>query len=246
MNLKSLFGFGKKDDKSELDSGIECSIKLKELSRIPLVNRDLEWDRAFIKNAAQAHLACKVPQIQNEQNGFPYFQLEIPDVGKPFEAYTIEKLIETDLLRDGKGACIYSYDNKPDLLLSYGELLNYHYRGTFRSNIKNWLAPSPNQFQSDKEIMGGNPSEKILTSEAREVIKSYLKKNGIEEPKISLLNIMTENGIMYQLVFNLNVAQFDDEKHFQACLSSLAWFLPIHYTYTAIPEHYMRAVFHDL
>ena len=96
------------------------------------------------------------------------------------------------------------------------------------------------------ELMGGNPNEAILHPYSREVIRTYLKGNNINSPKVSLLNIMTEHGLMNQLVFNLEPHMFDDEKHFQACLSSLAWFLPMHYTYTAIPERFLEELFFNL
>ncbi len=246
MNLKRLFSFKSKEKQEKIDRGIAASIQLKALSRIPLSNRDLDWDRAFMKNTGEAHLACKVPQIQDGADGFPYFQLEIPDVETPFQAYTVEKLIEDHLLKDGLGVSVTSYDEKPDRTYSYGELLNYHYRKTFRSNQKNWIKPSPDQFDGGYEILGGNPSEKILHPLARKVILAYLVKNKVHFPKISLLNIKTSDGLMNQLVFNLVPTQFIDEKHFQAVLSSLAWFLPVHYTYTSIPEHYLGDLFFDL
>ncbi len=246
MSLKNIFGFSGREKKEKLDEGIQHSIKLKELSRIPLANRDLNWDREFMKYAGKARLACKVPQLQTESDGFTYFQMEIPDVGAPFEAYTIEDLIEKNLLKDGHGISIRSYDEEPDRTFSYGELLNYHYRGAFRSNMKNWVPPSLNQFDGDREILGGNPSESILHPHTRKAILAYCVKNNFHFPKVALLNIMTENGIMNQLVFNLVPQYFNDEKHFQAILSSLAWFLPVHYTYTSIPEHYLGELFFDL
>lgn len=246
MSIKRFFGFGKSKPDDNPNPEMSDSVILKDLSRIPLADRDLDWDRKYLKHAPKAKLACRIPQVQHESNGFPYFQLEIPDVNQPFQAYTIDELIISDLLRDGIGACIYSYDKTPDVLLSYGELLNYHSRGSFRSNIKNWIPPTPHQFNEMNELMGGNPNEAILHPYSREVIRTYLKGNNINSPKVSLLNIMTEHGLMNQLVFNLEPHMFDDEKHFQACLSSLAWFLPMHYTYTAIPERFLEELFFNL
>lgn len=246
MNFRNLFKSGKPQKLSADEIALQHSIELKKLSRIPLSDRNLEWDRSFMKHAGEAHLGCKVPQIEHGKDGFPYFQLEIPDIGAPFQAYTISSLIQSDILKDGIGVSISSYDDKPDRIFSYGELLNYHYRKTFRSNMKNWIQPSPNQFDGNLEILGGNPSEIILHPLSRKVILAYLVKNNVHFPKVSLLNVMTDNGIMNQLVFNLVPSQFEDEKHFQACLSSLAWFIPMHYTYTSIPEHYLGELFFDL
>lgn len=245
MNFKKLFSFKSKSSSDDED-GIFHSTKLKELSRIIIANRDLDWDRAFMAHAGKAHLACRIPQIEKEGNGFSYFQLEIPDTGKPFQSYTIESLIEEHLLKDGLGAAIRSYDKDPDMIFSYGELLNYHFRKTFRSNQKNWIKPSPNQFDGSKEIIGGNPSPIILPEVSRKVLLKYFVKNNIHFPKISFLKIMTDDGIMNQLVFNIIPKQFIDEKHFQKFLSSIAWYLPMHYTYTSIPQHYLGDLFFDL
>lgn len=246
MNLKKLFGFSKKEKEATEEEGIAASMKLKELSRVTLANRDLEWDHSFLKHVGEAHLACKIPQIAAGKDGFPYFQMEIPDIGAPFESYTISSMVEEKLLQDGFGVSISSYHDSPDITLSYGEILNYHYRNSFRSNMKNWVKPTPNQFEGGHEILGGNPSENILHPYTRKVILAYMVKNNFHFPKVSLLNIMTENGIMNQLVFNLVPSYFRNENHFQDVLSSLSWFLPMHYTYTAIPEHYLGELFFDL
>ena len=246
MNLKKLFGLSKKSSEDEESVAIEASVKLKELSRITLAERNLEWDKSFMKYAGKAKLASKIPQIAHGKDGFPYFQMEIPDVGAPFESYTIENMIEEKFLKDGYGVSISSYDEAPDMTLSYGELLNYHYRKTFRSNMKNWIKPTPDQFAGKTEILGGNPSEQVLQPYTRKVILAYMVKNNFHFPKVSLLNIMSDHGIMNQLVFNLVPSYFRNENHFQAVLSSMAWFLPVHYTYTAIPEHYLEDLFFDL
>lgn len=246
MNFRNLFKLGKAEKISNDEKAIQHSIELKKLSRIPLSDRNLDWDRSFMEHAGEAHLACKIPQIEHDKDGFPYFQLEIPDVEKPFQAYTISSLIGRNILKDGIGVSISSYDDSPDRTFSYGEILNYHYRKSFRSNKKNWIPPSPTQFDGEMEILGGNPSEIILHPFSRKVILAYLVKNNVHFPKVSLLNVMTDNGIMNQLVFNLVPSQFENEKHFQACLSSLAWFLPMHYSYTSIPEHYLGELFFDL
>ncbi|GLR20096.1 hypothetical protein [Portibacter lacus] len=239
MKLRNLFA-------KKIDPAIQHSIELKALSKVPLAERNLTWDKNFMKHAGEAHLACRIPQIEKGDDGFPYFQLEIPNVGAPFQAYTISKLIEDHLLKDGLGASITAYGEKPEMRFSYGELLNYHYRKSFRSNLQNWLPPSPTQFQNEKEILGGNPTASILHPLTRKVILAYLVKNNYHFPKVSLLNIMTENGIMNQLVFNLVPSKFNSEKHFQAVLSSLKWYLPVHYTYTSMPEHYLGELFFDL
>ena len=246
MNLKRLFGLEKNQKIDSEAKGINDSIKLKELSRVPLADRNLEWDHNYMKYAAEAHLACKIPQVDKSENGFTYFQLEIPDVGKPFQAYTIAKLIKEHLIADGIGVSVSSYDEKPDVLLSYGELLNYHLRKSFRSNIKNWITPSPTQFDGQLEIMGGNPSELILPRETRRIMLDYFVKNNIHFPKVSFLNVMTSDGLKNQLVFNIIPAQFNSERHFQTFLSSLSWFLPVHYTYTSIPDEYLGDLFFDL
>jgi hypothetical protein len=239
MNLRSLFT-------KKTDPAIQFSIKLKQLSKVPLAHRNIEWDKEFMANLGEAHLASKIPQVAVGEDGFQYFQLEIPDVGAPFQAYTVSKLIEDHLLKDGLGITVSSYGEKPDMRFSYGELLNYHYRKSFRSNQQNWLAPSPNQFSGNEEILGGDPAPSILHPLTRKILLAYMVKNGFHFPKVAHMNILTENGIMNQLVFNLVPSFFQNEKHFQDVLSSLKWYLPVHYTYTAIPEHYLGDLFFDL
>lgn len=239
MNFKKLFS-------KKADPAIQNSIRLKQLSRVPLAQRDIKWDKDFMANLGEAHLTCKTPQIKKGEDGFPYFQLLIPEVGAPFQVYTVSKLIEDHLLKDGLGITVSSYSEKADMRFSYGELLNYHYRKSFRTNQQNWLPPSPNQFNGEVEIIGGNPSPSILHPLTRKLILSYLVKNNFHFPKVSHINIKNGDEIMNQLVFNLIPSYFQNEKHFQDVLSSLKWYLPVHYTYTAIPEEYLGDIFFDL
>mgnify|MGYP000073250943 CR=1 FL=1 len=239
MNFKGLFSRRK-------DESINYTVKLKELSKVPLAHRDLEWDRTFMNNLGQAKLACRLPQIAKGEDGFTYFQLEIPDVGAPFQSYQVEEMIEKHLLKDGHGIKVFSYGEEADRRFSYGELLNYYYRNEFRSNIQNWLPPSEDQFSGDMNIVGGDPAETVIHPLTRKIILSYIVKNGFHFPKISHLNVLTENGIMNQLVFNLEPRMFRDKNHFDKVLSSLKWYLPMHYTYTSIPEQYLSNIFYDL
>ncbi len=239
MNLRNLFT-------RKTDPGIQHSMRLKELSKIPLALRNIDWDHEYMDNLGEAKLSCRTPQIARGEDGFTYFQLEIPDLGAPFQSYKLSSLIESDLLKDGHGAIVYSYGAEADRRFSYGELLNYQLRKEFRSNIQNWLAASPDQFMKYEDLMGGNPIESILHPLTRKLLLAYIVKNGFHFPKVSHLNIMTENGIMNQLVFNLEPRMFKDAKHFDSVLSSLKWFLPMHYTYTSVPEHYLGDIFYDL
>ncbi|WP_235295914.1 hypothetical protein [Portibacter marinus] len=239
MVLKRLFS-------KKPDEGIEHSIQLKALSKVPLSHRDLEWDRSFMAHLGKAKLACRTPQIAKGEDGFTYFELEIPDVGAPFQAYTVENLISDHLLRDGHGVKVFSYSREEDRRFSYGELLNYYYRQEFRSHIQNWLKPTPDQFSGELNIMGGDPAESVLHPFTRKLILAYLVKNGFHFPKISHINVMTKDGIMNQLVLNLEPSMFLNQKHFQDVLSSLKWYFPVHYTYTSVPEHYLSNIFYDL
>lgn len=243
-NLKNLFGNNK--NKEVEDRRLEASIELKKLSRERPEKRDARWEAKFLENLGEAHLACLLPQIQQKKDGFKYFSMEIPDIGAPFQSYVVSEMIESHLLKDGLGVSVQSYHDDPDVLISYGEILNYHYRKTFRSSIKNWIAPTPNQFNEHGEILGGNPSDLIIHPLARKVILAYLVTHNVHFPKVSLLNIMTDNGIMNQLVFNLVPEMFQSNEHFHATLGRLSWYLPKHYTYSSIPEHYLGDLFFDL
>ena len=60
------------------------------LLTIPKAERDQEWTEDFLANIPAASFKCGDPQLISGPDGFPYFQLFLPEPGVGFQCYVIE------------------------------------------------------------------------------------------------------------------------------------------------------------
>ena len=67
----------------------------------------------------------------------------------------------------------------------------------------------------------------------QKIEQAFLKENGIQTPKISLLMRRQKHGkgMVQDLVFNIDARNFKDEQQYQRVVQKLAWYVPKHYTF---------------
>ena len=84
----------------------------------------------------------------------------------------------------------------------------------------------------------GQPSEYILPAATRQVLSSFLQAQGINTPKVVLMQRKDKatNEISQELVFNITPDNFANEEGYRAAVRHLAWFLPRHYAYAGMKE----------
>ncbi len=212
-----------------------------QLIKTPHEQRDATWQQAFLAAAAQASFKCGNPQLISGPDGFPYFQLFLPEANKAFQCYVINHMKDDFLLSSGYGVVINPTAEQPDWVFTYGDIVNLHLNQTFYTTEK--TAFSRNALQDEvlkekEEVLVGQPSESLLPAATRQVLKDFLQTQGVATPKVLLMQRQHKNTheISQDLVFNLTPENFDNEAQYRAVMQHLAWFLPRHYTYAGMSE----------
>lgn len=211
-----------------------------ELCRVPYSERDDAWQNTFLDNVVEASFACGDPQVVEGPDGFPYFHLLLPESGKNFQCYVVDKIKDDFLLQLGYGIVINGNAAQPDWLFTYGDILNLHLNKQFYTLEKTAFSTETHDevIQKAENVLIGQPSEAILPLMTRQVLSNYLQANGISSPKIVLMqrNRKNKNDISQELVFNTTPDDFENEDVFRQVMQNVAWFLPRHYSIVGMRE----------
>ncbi len=215
-----------------------------DLIKIPVERRDESWTEKFLRTIPLASFRCGEPQIVTGPDGYPYFQLLMPNESESFQCFVIDKMKDDFLIEMGYGIVINPTDKNADWVLTYGDILNYHLNGDFYSKTGNFSTQYADETVSENEdILIGQPSEKILPKQTREILNQYLKVQGIENPKVLL---MTRKKGTQDLGFNITPENFEEEDHFRYVMQSISWFLPKQYSFVGLKESSFQEHFIDL
>ena len=220
---------------------------LLEMLQIPHEKRDQEWERQFLQYVLTASFKAGTPQIIEGPDGFPYFQLFLPEPNKEFQCFVLEHMIDDFLLKEGFGVVINPQATGADWVFSYGDLSNMKLNNQFYgASFNPFKANAETEVITEEEqVMIGQPVETILPSYTRAQISKLLKLNGIEHPKV-LLMIRPKHGDQHDLVFNVTPHQFANEQQFQQLMRTISWYLPRHYTFMGMEESTMAQGFEPL
>jgi hypothetical protein len=209
--------------------------------------RDEKWKARFLGSVAEASFRCGDPQVIEGPDGFPYFQLLLPEPDTVFQCYVLDKMKDEFLLDHGLGVAINPDRGNPDWVFSYGDIVNYRLTGEFYSPVDGAAAdPRQEVIGEEQEALVGQPSEEYLPTPARRAIREHLLRLGVRDPKVVLMSRAVENSMVQELVFNLSPDRFPSEEHYRAVMHSLAWFLPRHYTYVSLRGSALEDRFEDL
>jgi hypothetical protein len=211
-----------------------------ELCEVPYDQRDEVWQKTFLDNVAEASFACGDPQVIEGPDGFPYFHLLLPESGKKFQCYVVDKMKDNFLLKSGYGIVINANAAQPDWVFTYGDIVNLHLNKQFYTSEKTAFSTEKNDevIQQNEDVLTGQPSEAILPMLTRQVLSSFLQTNGVSSPKIVLMqrNNKSNSEISQELVFNITPDNFENEETCRHVMQHLAWFLPRHYSYVGMRE----------
>ena len=227
---------------------LEHTAIIKSLLETPKENRDDTWIISFLSHVATASFICGEPQVIQGPDKFPYFQIFIPKPGVAFQCYVIEKMIDDFLLENGFGIALEPKGNEVEWVLTYGDLLHYSVHRTFAYPTNHGFVKSGTDnevLDVNEQVLVGTPSEKILPTNSRHVIKSFLQAQGIQEPKVCLINRQGDVSGQH-LVFNIVPWQFESEGHYQSILRALGWFLPGYYSFIGVKEEVFKEDFVSL
>ena len=235
-----------KDDGAYLGDLDKTNV-LFELIKIPKAERDEKWQQSFLENISHASFRCGEPQVITGPDGFPYFQLFLPEPHKAFQCFVIDRMKDDFLLKRGYGVVINPTENSADWVLSSGDIVNYHLSGKFYTEIETPFSKETESetITQDEEVMIGQPSEELLPLQTRETIASFLKGNGIENPKIMLMMRKRKdgNGVSQDIVFNLTAADFPSQETCDNVMKAIRWYLPSHYSYVGMNDKDLQSSF---
>lgn len=202
--------------------------------------RDENWRQTFLDNIVQASFRCGDPQVKTGPDGFPYFQLFLPEPFKEFQCFVIDRMKDDFLLESGFGVVINPAENTADWVLSYGDILNLHLNNSFYTTTETAFSKETSSeiIAKNEQVMIGQPSEIILPKVVRNLIAAFLKMNGIESPKVLLMMRQKANGagVSQDIVFNLTPGNFKDENTYKRVMQAISWYLPGHYSYVSMDE----------
>jgi hypothetical protein len=214
--------------------------ELYHLVAVPPQDRDAAWDTAFLANLAGASFRCGTPQIIQGPDGFPYFQLFLPEPGVGFQCYVIDRMKDDFLLERGLGVVINPTPAGPDWVLSYGDIVNFALTQEFYTTGETPFSKeaSDEVIETEEQVMVGQPNETLLPQATRNVLREYLQTNGVATPKIALLmrRLRNETGVSQDLVFNITPDDFGDEALYRSVMQQIGWFLPRHYAFVGMQE----------
>lgn len=224
---------------------LEHTAVIDALLRVPRAERGEEWIVNFLSHVATASFRCGDPQIIQGPDGFPYFQIFLPEANKAFQCYVIEHMLDDFLLENGFGVALEPKEGQVEWVLTYGDLLHYAVHRTFaipNDHLFGKSGETDEIIERDEEVLVGAPSEEILPKRARMVIKSFLQAQGVKEPKVCLID-RSAAGKGQDLVFNLVPWEFENHAHYRAVMQALGWFLPGYYSYIGAQEKTFQDLF---
>lgn len=215
---------------------------LVDLCSVPQEQRDDKWFQEFIANIPLASFRTTEKQVLTGPDGFPYFQLELPEPGVQFQCYVIDHMVYDFLMTNGLGIVINSSKEQPDWVLTYGDVVNYAVKKDFfntdNTHFNRGGEEQISPTDMNNNIMVGQPAEFILPTPTRAILKSFLEHKQIKDAKVLLMTTQTPDGREAQdLVFNITPQDFPSQEEFQATAQQMQWFLPRHYSLAFFGEN---------
>jgi hypothetical protein len=226
------------DAQRRSSAGLKNTESVAKLLNVPKEERRETWLRQFLADLPFAALRCGTPQLIAGPDGFPYFQLFVPEPAEEFQSYVIDEMIGGFLVEKGYGIVLNPGDFEPDWVLTYGDILNYHLNGTFFS-VESLFSDRSNAQQEipkGEQVMIGQPSEAILPVHTRRLLKDFFQLNGIRDPKVMLLVCKNREEVYQDLAFNITPASFETDKHYRDMMQTITWYLPRHYAIVGLDE----------
>ncbi|GAA3939451.1 hypothetical protein [Hymenobacter algoricola] len=221
-----------------------------QLVDVPPAARDDAWQDAFLANLPAASFRCGTPQVITGPDGFPYFQLLLPEPNQSFQCYVLDRMKDDFLLRLGLGVVINPDRGQPDWVLTAGDVLNYALTGEFYTTAETPFSrqATDETIQEDEEVLVGQPNETLLPAATRIVLRDFLTAHGVPDPKLALLMRHAKTGpaVAQDLVFNVVPDLFPDEATYRQVMQRIGWYLPRHYSVVGMEESALGDAFEAL
>jgi hypothetical protein len=211
--------------------------ELYELFKTPREQRNDGWKERFYGAVVDASMATTPQQVLRGPDGFPYFVLNLPPAGEPFETFCVSHVLDI-CLNNGFGIVVEP-GTVPQWVFTYGNLWSLKEFGEFEiargarpakedgaSSGRDTAAVAAGKLQP---VLVGQPSSTLFPPYARKTIRNFLVESaGKESARVLLLNDVREEP-QQALVFSVFVEDFSDPRDFEKIMYRLTWFFPSHY-----------------
>jgi hypothetical protein len=164
----------------------------------------------------------------NGPDGWPYLMVKVDENGDDSLSQVLGWLSSR-----GIGLVVNPEKDLPDAVLTYGMVWNFRQRGAFFTEASDSRASGEYSLTEGQELHAGAPSEDYLPKYAREILKAFLKDNGITAPRVL---VMSPDKVNYDLCFSLEALGSPPANEHQSILEALSWFLPAHYSLVVASE----------
>jgi hypothetical protein len=212
---------------------LKKTAELERLSRVPREQRDPKWVSEFCAAAPEASLKTAKQQLIQGPDGFPYLALFIPAEGEEFTAFCISQ-VALNCLEHGAGCVICSTAQQPEWVFTYGNLWSLHSYNTFDATPTD--AKESDRLSAGRQVLIAAPNDTFLPKFARDVIKAFLTKCGVQNPRVLLISDASATPPQ-SLAFSLYESDFVSPEAFNEVMNRLkAWFLPPHYGLIVLPK----------
>ncbi len=218
--------------------------QLDELLKVPREQRDQGWQDRFFAVIVDASMATTSGQVNQGPDGLPYFVLNLPPAGQPFETFCISHVLDV-CLENGLGVVIQpDADNPPEWVFTYGNLWSLKEFGKFeleesgnlKSNGSSATAEPSVDSARGRSVLAGQPSASFFPAYARKVIKRFIaEKTGNLSPEVLLVNDPRSRPVQ-SLVFSIFAEDFPNHADFEDLMYRLTWYLPRHYGLVSIAK----------
>jgi len=217
------------------------------LINVPYENRDEAWEDQMIDALPTASFRCGEPQVIAGPDGFPYFQVLMPEPNVGFQCFVIEKMKDDFLLENGFGVVLNPEDGRPDWVLTAGDILNYHLNRSFYTTEHDFAQHTADEVvDQDEEVLVAQPSAYILPIATRKLLRRLFENNGIANSKVLLMSRKYPEGSKNDLVFNITENNFESRQAFSDFMNAVRWYLPRHYSFVGMEESVFGGAFMDL
>ena len=217
---------------------------LREHLAIPEDERGAKWRHRFYDLVETARLRQREPRIFLGPDGFPYYALDLPDVGEDGDV-AIGDLVELATER-GVGIAIEPLDDVAAWVFTCGDLVTRRAFGGYefpRIGIVPTESPTFRAVLKETqrmEILA--PDETMLPPYVRPLLYEYFTRTlGIAEPGVLAL-VSPDQEPREQLVFRIARDDFEEEDEFEAAIAGLTWFLPRHLVVSILPTDVVDAL----
>lgn len=161
---------------------LERTAELERLFAVPRDERADTWREAFFVAVPDASLATTERQVEAGPDGFPYFVLRMPEPG-PFETFCVTHVLDA-CLENGFGIVVFGSAPDPEWVFTYGDLWSFKETGQFVVSTGETVT-----LKAQQEMLVGAPSETVLPSYARPVLRRALAAQGAPDPTVFFVHV---------------------------------------------------------